>query len=172
VIEDMLQKSRKTYRYKEKIYDFLVEYLKQYNHPFYHPKGAQKVDLEDFVWGLLASPQLPADQLTLPLYLILNLLSNQNWFEKLVHKSQENPFLKNWLVYIVHEWVKFCEQFIENPEHSLVWFFKSAQLEPLLENYLQNVLPLLENTPKLQEQFAYACSMSFVGIGVAKNLHD
>jgi hypothetical protein len=45
VIEDMLQKSHKTYKYKEKIYDFLVEYLKQYSHPFYHPKGAQKVDL-------------------------------------------------------------------------------------------------------------------------------
>lgn len=171
VIEDMLQKSPKMYKYKEKIYDFLVEYLKQYSHPFYHPKGAQKTDLEDFVWGLLANPKLPADQITLPLYLILNLLSNQNWFEKLVHKSQDNPFLKNWLAYMLKEWVDFCEVFVGNPKHRLIWFFKSPQLEPLLENYLQNLLPLLKNSPEYSEKFAYACSMSFVGIGIAKNIN-
>jgi len=172
IANDLLQKSAQSNKYQEKFRDFINEYLEQYSHPFYHPKGGQKTDLEDFVSALFANPKVQAcDIFYLPLHTTLNLVSTQDWFEKLVHKSQDNPFLKNWLAYMLKEWVDFCEVFVGNPKHRLIWFFKSPQLEPLLENYLQNLLPLLKNSPEYSEKFAYACSMSFVGIGIAKNIN-
>jgi hypothetical protein len=151
------------------IYAFWTTYIQQYN-LFTQKQAPEKADMEVFIWEVLEKPVWQTCTPALPIESILFLLTNKNWVLTLAQKSQDSPALFNWFVFIVKNWVAFLNLFIEKPNANLAKIFKFDGFKETIETYLEKIPPLLEKNPELREHFQYACSLSFVGIGMAANM--
>jgi hypothetical protein len=152
--------------------EFLREYYSQFTLAYYYVRRDQRTNLEPFVWKLLENPKISPELLPIPSEMVIHLVLEPDWLEIFVQKAQHSPHLTTRLEDFLEIWVQHMDNFVESPQDGgqWKWYFSTPALEQRINIFLEHLVPQLPNNQVLRDKFQYACSLSFVGIGMAANM--
>lgn len=152
--------------------DFLKAYYLQFTHSFYYVQRDQRTNLEPFVWKLLENPKISPELLQIPPEVVIYLVLEPDWLETFIQKAQHSPNIAARLENFLEVWTQDMDSFVESPQDNAQrkWYFSTPDLEQRINLFLERLVPLLPNNQAIRDKFQYACSLSFVGIGIAANM--
>jgi hypothetical protein len=167
VLADLVKKAEWTL-----LNDFLKAYYLQFTQAYYYIQPDQRTNLEPFVWQLLENPKIAPELLQIPPEVVINLVLEPDWLETFIQKAQHSPNIAARLDDFLQNWVQDMDNFVASPQNSAQrkWYFSTPDLEQRINLFLERLVPLLPNNQAIQDKFQYACSLSFVGIGIAANM--